>query len=83
MMAIKILWGIGLILAAVFIVLDAIGVIAPIVGFMGEISVFAALGVIALVAIIISLCIKKKPLQIFFPLAFIFMLLEKNTKKVR
>lgn len=78
----KIFWGLGFILAAVLIVLDAVGVIAPLVGVMGEISVFALLGVLFFLAMIISLCVKGKLSQIFFPLAFIFMIIEKNIAKL-
>lgn len=78
----KIFWGIGFLLAAVFVVLDVTGVIDPLVGFMGEVSVFALILAFLLIAFIISRLIKGKIASIFFPLAFIFMLFEKNIAKI-
>ena len=74
----KIVWGLMFILMAVLIVLDAFGVISPLVSAVGEISVFVLIGVAVLLVITISLCIKGKVSGIFFPLAFIFMLIEGN-----
>lgn len=78
MKAWKIILGIVFILAAVLIVLDAFGVISPLVSSMGEISVFSLIGVVLLTTVVIALCIKGKIQGIFFPLALIFMLLEEN-----
>ncbi len=78
----KIFWGLGFVLAAVFIILDVTGVIAPLVSFMGEVSVFALILAFLLLAFIISRLIKGKIASIFFPLAFIFMLFEKNIAKM-
>ena len=78
----KIFWGLGFVLAAVLIMLDALGFIAPIVSVVGEISVFAIIAGLLLFAFIITRLIKGKLLEIFFPLAFIFMLFEKNIAKL-
>ncbi|MBE6693685.1 MAG: hypothetical protein E7589_02835 [Ruminococcaceae bacterium] len=78
----KIIWGIVFILAAALIALDAVGVIDPLMSVMGEISVFSIVGTVLLVAWIVSRCIKGRVVEIFFPLGFIFMLLEGNIATV-
>ncbi|MBQ9162189.1 MAG: hypothetical protein IJX74_02830 [Clostridia bacterium] len=74
----KIIWGIVFILAAALLALDAVGVIDPLMSVMGEISVFAIVGTVLPVTWIVSRCIKGRVVEIFFPLGFIFMLLEGN-----
>ena len=78
----KIFWGLGLIFAAVLIILDALGVTTPLISSIGEISVFAIIAGLLLFAFIIARLIKGKISEIFFPLAFIFMLFEKNIAKL-
>ena len=74
----KIFVGFFLVLAAIFILLDATGVISPIESVIGEVSVFAVIVGIFLLAFAISSIARGKINEIFFPLAFIFMLFEKN-----
>ncbi|MBQ8407293.1 MAG: hypothetical protein IJY39_00360 [Clostridia bacterium] len=74
----KIFWGLGFVLAAVLIILDTLDIISPLVGFMGEVSIFAIIVGLLLFAFIIARLIKGRIAEIFFPLAFIFMLFEKN-----
>lgn len=78
----KIFWGIGLILVAVALILDALGVMAPIVSAVGEISLLAILAAILLLSYIISKLSKGKIGEMFVPLALIFMLFEKNIATV-
>ena len=78
----KIFWGLGFVLAAILIILDTTGVITPLVSFMGEVSVFAIIAGLLLLAYIIARLVKGKISEIFFPLAFLFMLFEKNVAKL-
>ncbi len=74
----KLFWGLGFILFAIALVLDATGVLTPIKSVVGEMSVFAILaGLLLLCYAIVQLC-KGKVGDIFLPLALIFMLFEKN-----
>ena len=74
----KLFWGLGFLLAAVLIILDVVGVMPTLLGAVGEVSVFALiLGLLLLSYAIVRLC-RGKISAIFFPLAFIFMLFEKN-----
>ena len=74
----KIFWGILFILAAALLILDALGVTAPLIGTFGKVSVPAIIVGIILIAIIINRLIRRKIGSIFFPLAFLFMIFEKN-----
>ncbi len=74
----KIFWGLGFVLAAAFLIIDALGFIAPLESFMGEVSIWAILLGLLMVAFIISDLIKRKFAWIFIPLSIIFMLFEKN-----
>ncbi len=74
----RIFWGSILILAAVLLVLDALGVVLPFVSSFGEISVLRAILGLLLVAVLLSCLLKGRIASIFFPLAFLFMLFEKN-----
>lgn len=74
----KLFFGLTFVLAAVLLILDATGIIAPLVGMLGDVSVFAVFLGILLLACIINRLYKRKPGHIFFPLAFLFMLFEKN-----
>lgn len=74
----KLFWGLGFLLAAVLIILDVVGVIPTLLSAAGEVSVFALiLGFILLFYAVARLC-KGKISAIFFPLALIFLLFEKN-----
>lgn len=74
----KIFAGLGLILAAVLLVLDALGIITPIVSVVGEITLFEIVGGLIIIALIIERLIRGKIPSIFFFLAFLFMLFEEN-----
>lgn len=74
----KIFFGILAIVAAVLLILDATDVISPLTSTVGDVSVFAVVLGIMLLSFAISRLIKGKIGEIFFPLAFIFMLFEKN-----
>lgn len=74
----KIFWGIGLILAAAVLLLDAFGVITPFLDVVGGISAIQIVGALLLLSFVISRIIKLKFAEIFVPLALIFMIFEKN-----
>lgn len=74
----KIFWGVGLILVAVALILDALGVLAPITSVVGDISLLAVLAALLLLSYAISKLCSGKVGEIFIPLSLIFMLFEKN-----
>ena len=74
----KIFWGLGFILLAITLILDAVGVTVPIESAVGEISLIALLGALLLLSYMISRLVKGKFGEIFVPLAIIFIIFEKN-----
>jgi predicted membrane protein len=74
----KIFWGLGFVLAALFILLDAFGVITPFLDVVGGVSAVQLIGALFLIAFVISRIIKLKFHEIFIPLALLFMLFEDN-----
>ena len=74
----KIFWGISLILISVFLLLDAFGIVSPIEGVVGEISLLSAVLGIGLVTIIICSLLKLRFYGMFVPAALLFMLFERN-----
>ena len=74
----KLFWGFGFIIAAVVLVLDALGIFAPFVGVFGEISIWALIGGFALLCFAISQLLSGNIGNFFLPLALIFMIFEKN-----
>jgi predicted membrane protein len=70
--------GLGLICAAVILILDALGVVAPLIGIIGGISAFEIIAGLLLVALIVERLIRGKISSIFFLLGFLFMLFEEN-----
>ena len=74
----KIFWGVGFILVAVALILDALGVLAGIMSPFGEVSILALLAGLLLLSYAISQLVKGKVGEIFIPLSLIFMLFEKN-----
>ena len=74
----KLFWGLGFIFVAVAIVLDALGIFAPFVGFFGEVSIWAIIGGALLLCFAISQLISGNIGNFFVPLALIFMIFEKN-----
>ena len=74
----KLFWGFGFLLAAALIILDVIGVIPALFFAVGEVSAFSLiLGLLLLAYALAKLCKGNIPATIF-PLAFIFLLFEKN-----
>lgn len=74
----KIVWGIILIAAAVLLIVDALGLLAPISGVMGEISLLKIALALIILYFIISRLIKGHISFIFIPLSLLFMLFEPN-----
>ena len=74
----KIFFGLGLIILALFLVLDGMGVFLPTVGILGEISVWQILGGLLLLSYVIQRLIKLKPISTIIPLALLFMVFERN-----
>lgn len=74
----KIFWGLGFVLAALFLLLDAVGVITPFLDVVGGISAAQVICALFLCAFVISRIIKLKFHEIFIPLALLFMLFEDN-----
>ena len=70
----KIFWGLGFVLAALFLLLDALGVITPFLDVVGGISAAQVICGLFLIAFVISRIIKLKLHEIFIPLALLFML---------
>jgi len=71
-------WGIGFIVAAVLILLDGTGLLLPLSHSLGGVSILSVFLGLLLVAFIITRLIKGRVASIFFPLAFLFLLFEKN-----
>ena len=78
----KLFWGFGLILAGVLILLDALGVLSPLFGIVGRISILALIAGVLLICVIIKELTQGKIASIFIPLALLFMLFEKNVARL-
>lgn len=78
----KIFWGLGFVLIAVVLILDALGVLAGIISPLGEVSIIALIGGLLLLACVLERIIKGKICEIFIPLSLIFMIFEKNIAHV-
>ena len=78
MKAEKIFWGLGFILLAVALILNALGIMAPFTSAIGEVSFIAIIAGLILLSYTINRIIKGKISEIFVPLSLIFMLFEKN-----
>ncbi len=74
----KIFWGVAFVLVALFLILDAIGVLSPFASAVGEISMIALVLGLVLLAFIVASLVRGRIPQICFPLAFLFMLFEDN-----
>ncbi len=74
----KLFWGLGFVVLAVLLILDATGVLAPLFAVVGGVSAWQILAGIALAAFIISRLCKGKIAILFIPLALLFMVFEKN-----
>lgn len=78
----KIFWGVGFILLAVIFILDALGVMTPLASTIGDISLLSVLIALFLLSYTVVRLTKGKIAEIFVPLAFIFMLFEKNVATI-
>ena len=74
----KLFWGLGLLLAAALIILDVVGVIPTLLSAVGDVSIFTLILGLLLLSYTLLRLFKGRISAIFFPLAFIFMLFEKN-----
>ena len=74
----KIFFGVGFVLVALSLLLDALGIFAPIATALGGVSVFAVIAALLLLVFIILRLCRGKVGEIFVPLAIIFMLFERN-----
>ncbi len=74
----KLFLGLGFILVAVAIVLDALGVFAPFISAFGEISIWAIIGGLLLLCFALSQLFSGNIGNFFVPIALIFMIFEKN-----
>lgn len=77
----KVLWGIGLILLAVAMILSATGILSPLESSVGEISILSLVFAVLLLVFAVTRVICGKIGEIFLPLALIFILFEKNIAK--
>ena len=78
----KIFWGLGFILAALLLIVDALGIIAPLESFAGKISIFSIIAAFLLIAFMVSQLIYGRVYWIFFPIALIYILFEKNVATI-
>ena len=78
----KLFWGLGFILLAVVVLLDALGVTAPLVSAVGELSLISLVLGLLLLSYTITRLTKGKIAEIFLPLALFFMLFEKNVARL-
>lgn len=74
----KLFWGLGLILIAVLLILDALNVTAPIISAVGEVSTFTIVLGILLVAFAIASLVQGEFFGTFLSAALIFVLFEDN-----
>ena len=78
MKAWKVVLGLILIICAVLLILEALGVILPVTSVVGEIGFWQAVGGILLVSGIVSLISEGEFYGIFVLLGFLFMVFERN-----
>ncbi len=74
----RIFWGVGFILLALIFILDAVGIMTPLVSAIGEVSLPLALAGLLFVSYAVSRLIAGKVSEIFIPLAVVFIIFEKN-----
>lgn len=74
----KIFWGLGFILLAVFLLLNALGVMTPVLNVIGGVSVLQMILGLFLVLFIISMVIRLRFASVIIALSFLFMVFEKN-----
>lgn len=74
----KILWGILLIAIAAFLLLESLGISAPLTEAVGEISLGPAVIGLVFLGVAVSRLIRGKFHEIFLPLAIVFICFEKN-----
>ena len=74
----KIFWGFGIILLAVGIILNALGILDPMFSVVGGITVLQAVLALFVVSFIVTRVVKLKLTYIFIPLSLLFMIFERN-----
>ncbi len=74
----KIFWGLGFILLAVFLLLNAFGVMTPVLNVIGGVSVLQVILGLFLISFIISRIIRLRFTFILVPLSLLFMVFETN-----
>lgn len=74
----KLFWGLGFLLAAALIILDVVGVMPTLLSAVGDVSIFSLILGLLLLSYALVRLFKGRISAIFFPLAFIFMLFERN-----
>ena len=74
----KLFWGLGFLFAAALIILDVVGVIPTLLSAVGEVSIFSLILGLFLLSYALRRLFRGRISAIFFPLALIFMLFEKN-----
>ena len=74
----RIFWGLGFVMIAVALILNALGVLAEIISPLGDVSIIAIIGGLLLFAFVLERLIRGKIEDIFVPLSLIFMIFEKN-----
>lgn len=74
----KIFWGLGFILLAVFLLLNALGVMTPVLNVVGGVSVIQMILGLFLLLFIISMIIRLRFASVMIPLSLLFMVFERN-----
>lgn len=74
----KLFWGLGFLVLAVLLILDATGVLAPMFDYVGGITAWQIIAGVAILAFLLSRLFKGKIVPLFIPLALLFMVFEKN-----
>ena len=78
----KVFWGLALIAVAVLLILDALGVLAPITSIVGEVTFWQIFGGVALLCGIVANIASGDIWVGFVLLGFIFMIFERNIAHV-
>ncbi|MBP3333399.1 MAG: hypothetical protein J6M35_05060 [Clostridia bacterium] len=74
----KIFWGLGFILVAIFLLLNALGVMTPILNVIGGVTLLQIILGLFLVSFIISRIVRLRFASLLIPLSLLFMVFEKN-----
>ena len=74
----KIFWGLGFIAIALLLILDAVGVLAPVTDMVGGVTFWQIFGGVALLCGVVAVIFAGEPWTVFVLLGFIFMIFERN-----